>query len=204
MKSLAGGFGELLRAIVTTIDKHGLKRQHLSKHQRAIGRFFDGIARQPFRSEVAEGYRIRLLKNREKLFTFVEHDDVPWNNNNAEHAVKHFAYYREYADGLITESGLKDYLVLLSIYLTCKYKRVSFLRFLLSRETDIDVFRNSRGRRMPPMTIELHPPTWASLRPSRRQTAKKHQLQNIKSATEMDSDKPTHLDAGSAEPMPSS
>ncbi len=204
LKSLADSFGKLLRAIVTTIDRHGLKRQHLSKHQRSIGRFFEGIARQPFRSEVAEGYRTRLLKNRDKLFTFVDHDDVPWNNNNAEHAVKHFAYYREYADGMVKESGLKDYLVLLSIYLTCKYKRVSFLRFLLSRETDIEKFRNSRRQRKPPLTIELHPPTWMQSRRSRRQTAKKHQPQNNNSATALVSDKSTHLDGGSAEPIPSS
>lgn len=188
LKSLAGSFGKLLRAIVTTIDRRGLKRQHLSKHKRAIGRFFDGMEKQPFRSEVADGYRTRFLKNRGKLFTFVDHDDVPWNNNNAEHAVKHFAYYREYADGLITESGLKDYLVLLSVYLTCKYKRVSFLRFLLSQETDIDVFCNSPGKRKAPPTIELHPPTWVSSRCSRRKTAKKHQLQNNHLATEENSD----------------
>ena len=69
---------------------------------------------------------------------------MPWNNNNAEHAIKPFAYYREVADGQITEAGLTDYLVLLSVYQTCKYKGVSFLKFLLSRETDIDVFRRER------------------------------------------------------------
>jgi hypothetical protein len=42
---------------------------------------------------------------------------VPWNNNNAEHAVTSFALYRDVADGTFTEDGLKDYLVLLSICL---------------------------------------------------------------------------------------
>jgi predicted RecB family nuclease len=111
LKSLADNFGKLLRGIVTTIDRYGLKRKYLCKHQRSIGRFFDTIAKQLFRSEVAEGYRLRILKNRTKLFTFIDHDNVPWNNNNAEHAIKHFANFREYADGLVTESGLNDYLV---------------------------------------------------------------------------------------------
>ena len=35
----------------------------------------------------------------------LDHDGVPWNNNNAEHAVKAFAYYREIADGQFTEDG---------------------------------------------------------------------------------------------------
>ena len=39
--------------------------------------------------------RDRLLKWQNKLFTFIRHDSVPWNNNNAENAIKQFAYYRE-------------------------------------------------------------------------------------------------------------
>jgi hypothetical protein len=33
----------------------------------------------------------RLVKNRGKMFTFLDFDGVPWNNNNAEHAAKAFA-----------------------------------------------------------------------------------------------------------------
>jgi hypothetical protein len=44
------------------------------------------------------------------LFTFLDHDGVPWNNNNAEHAVKAFAYYRRVFDGMMGEDGLSDYL----------------------------------------------------------------------------------------------
>jgi hypothetical protein len=82
---------------------------------------------------------------------------VPWNNNNAEHAVKKFAHYREIADGQFSEAGLNEYLVLLSIYLTCKYKGISFLKFLLSREKDIEAFRQSVNLRRPPPALELCP-----------------------------------------------
>ena len=142
LKSLASDFGKLLRTVVATIDRFGLKHRHLGKHNREVDRFFDGLSGQAHRSEVAEGYQNRLLKYRDKLFAFMHHDGVPWNNNNAEHAMKRFAYYRETADGQMSEAGLNEYLVLLSIYLTCKYKAISFLRFLLSQEKDIDVYRN--------------------------------------------------------------
>jgi hypothetical protein len=36
-------------------------------------------------------YKQRFEKNRDKLFTFLRYDGVPWNNNNAEHAIKAFA-----------------------------------------------------------------------------------------------------------------
>jgi hypothetical protein len=167
LKSLASAFGSLLKAVVATIDQYGLRQRHLGKHRRDVDRFFQTTAAETLRSEVAEGYRKRLLKYRDKLFTFLDQDGVPWNNNNAEHAVKGFAYYREVADNLITEVGLNQYLVLLSVYQTCKYKRVSFLKFLVSGKTDIDVFSEGRGKRVLPV-IELYPEGTGSSRPSRK------------------------------------
>jgi hypothetical protein len=55
------------------------------------------------------------------------------------------------------EAGLSDYLVLLSIYQTCRYKGVSFLKFLLSRERDLDAFCARRRRPQRRSDIELYP-----------------------------------------------
>src|SRR3982750_4322060 len=122
------------------IDRRGLQRRYLQKHKAGVAKFFDEVCGQPYQSEVAEKYRKRFLKSRDKLFTFLDHDGVPWNNNNAEHAVKHFAKYRMISNGRMAAEGLEPYLILLSIYQTCEYKGVSFLKFLLSGEKDVDAF----------------------------------------------------------------
>jgi hypothetical protein len=168
LKSLAACFGELLREIVTAVDRFGLKKRHLGKHRRGVECFLAAVAATEYRSELALAYRQRLLKNHGKLFTFLEYDGVPWNNNNAEHAIKRFAYYREIADGQFTERGLTDYLALLSICVTCKYKGVSFLKFLLSRETDIDVFCQRRHRATPAPALDMFPEGTESSRRKRR------------------------------------
>jgi hypothetical protein len=93
-KGLVSAFSGLLKAIVMTIDQRGLKRRWLGKHHEDVEVFFKRLAAGPFRSEVAEGYRNRFLKHRETLFTFLDHDGVPWNNSNAEHAIRRFAFYR--------------------------------------------------------------------------------------------------------------
>jgi hypothetical protein len=121
-----------------------------------VARFFQILASRIYRSELAEGYQKRFIKNEGKLFTFLDHDGVPWNNNNAEHAVKAFAYYRQIADGRLKEAGLSAYLVLLSIYQTCKYRGVSFLKFMLSGEDDVEVFCQ-RGRRKRPLRFDVYP-----------------------------------------------
>ncbi len=87
----------------------------------------------------------------------LEHDGVAWNNNNAEYAIKQFAHYRLLVDGAMVESGLNDYLALLSIGVTCKYKGANFLRFLLSRDHDIDAFLAKRHVKRPTRRMELYP-----------------------------------------------
>jgi uncharacterized protein (TIGR03067 family) len=157
LQSITGPFGVILRSIVETIDRHGLKNRYLGRHQREVDKYFEFLTTQVFRSAAAESLRARLLKYRDKLFTFIQYDEVPWNNNNSENAIRQFAYYREDNPGRLRVPGLEDYLVLLSLYQTCRYKGGSFLRFLLSRERDIDAFceRPRRKRRSP--LIEVYP-----------------------------------------------
>jgi predicted RecB family nuclease len=151
-KGLLAEFGRLLRLIVSAIDKHGLRRRHLQPLKADVDLFFRGLAGRQYGSELAEKYQQRLLRCRDKLFTFMDHDGVPWNNNNAEHAVKHFAYYRDSADGRVVESGLNDYLVLLSVAQTCRYRGISFLQFLLSGKKSIVEYSEGlrRGRKGSP------------------------------------------------------
>jgi hypothetical protein len=156
LQSITRPFGALLMAIVTTVDAHGLKRCYLNKHKHEVAGYFHLLSKRCFQSEPAESLRKRLTKCQDKLFTFIDHDGVPWNNNNAENAVKQFAYYREETPGSLKEAGLTDYLVLLSICQTCRYKGVSFLKFLVSREQNVDAFREGRPPRRAPR-IEIYP-----------------------------------------------
>src|SRR5262249_15778460 len=111
LQSITGPFGVILRAAVEDIDRHGLKRRRLAKHAREAEKYFESLATRSFHSEAAEALRTRLVKYRDKLFTFLQHDGVPWNNNNAENAVRQFAYYRESTPGCLKEVGLRDYLM---------------------------------------------------------------------------------------------
>ena len=147
MKSLASSFVRLLKPMVETVDRHGLKSRFLRKHMVAVNQFYREIDATSVQTETAVKFKDRLQKNRTKLFTFLGFDGVPWNNNNAEHAVKPFAALRHTIGGVTTEKGLRDYLVVLSVCQTCKYMGVDFLDFLRSGEKDIHAFAESRGGR---------------------------------------------------------
>ena len=147
LKRLALAFARLVKPMVETVDRHGLKTRFLRKHLVSVERFYRQLSDIPLRSEVAVKLRGRFRKNRDTLFTFLNYDGVPWNNNNAEHAVKAFATLRRVIGGVTTERGIRDYLVLLSICETCKYRELDFLDFLRSGEKDVAAFAASRQKR---------------------------------------------------------
>ena len=156
-KHLAFEFGKLLKSIVLTIDEHGLKRRRLSGYRRDVDRFYKEIIEPDKRSEAANGFKERFLKYREKLFEFLDHDGVAWNNNYAEHAIKQFAHYRVRSDGNVNETGLDAYLILLSVYQTCKNKGVGLLGFLCSGERDIDKYRKLGRKIRKPFSLGVYP-----------------------------------------------
>jgi hypothetical protein len=74
----------------------------------------------------------------------------------------------------MTETGLRDYLVLLSIYQTCRYRGISFLRFLVSQEKDLNGFHDSGRMRAPRLSLQVYPDGCYSF--SRKQTLKASQI----------------------------
>jgi len=146
MREVAQEFATLLKPMIDTIDRFGLKARFLRKHKLAVTRFYDALLCQKYNTELAQKAQERFKKNRVRLFTFLDHDNVPWNNNNAEHAIKALAALRSVINGTTTERGIRDYLSLLSIYQTCVYREIDFFGFLRSGEKKIDGYGGKQGR----------------------------------------------------------
>ena len=148
LKLLARSFGSLLRTIIATVDLFGLKRRHLNKHRKDVGRFLKTVETTSYSSALAKAYAKRFEKHGPKMFTFLNHDGVPWNNNNAEHAIKRFVKFRRETDGRYTESTLKQYLILASVLETCEFNNVNPLKFLLSKENTLGGLLRMAGRKI--------------------------------------------------------
>jgi predicted RecB family nuclease len=158
LRNIATEYANLIRPMVETIDKHGLKKRFLTRHVPEVEKFFRWLSAEKFDSETAQSYQKRFKKNREKLFTFLAHDGVPWNNNNAENAIRAFAELRRVIGGTCTEKGLREYLVLLSICETCKRRGISFLDFMLSGEANIE--ESATGRSSQIKTVRKKERQW--------------------------------------------
>jgi Transposase IS66 family len=51
LKTIASDFGRLLRTIVATIDRYGLRRRRLDKHSQDVDKFFRAVSDTTYRSE---------------------------------------------------------------------------------------------------------------------------------------------------------
>ncbi|WP_366183316.1 IS66 family transposase [Flavobacterium ovatum] len=136
-KQIISEFGNLLRNIIATIDKYGLKKFHLNKHKKEVEKFYKKVILPEFESDLAISYQKRFIKYKEKLFLFLNHDGIPWNNNNAEHSIKPFAKWRKKVSKSLSKKNIEHHLILLSILQTCKYQGTNFFEFLKSGKKSI-------------------------------------------------------------------
>lgn len=130
--------------ILEAVGKYGSKKRHLNKFQKPVEQFYrKNIVGRDYKGETSIKYQKRFQRYKQSLFTFLEKDSIPWNNNMAERAIRHLAVQRKIS-GYFFESSAHQYLVLLGIAQTCRFQGKSFLKFLMSGEKDVDKFKASR------------------------------------------------------------
>lgn len=139
----------LLSPILEAVRKYGMKARHLHKFEPQVDKFYaKNIDGKSTTNELVAQYLKRFQRYRQSLFLFLKVDGVSWHNNVAENAIRPLAVQRKIS-GFFFKSVAPHYLVLLGIAQTCKYADKSFLKFLLSGETDIDLFNPGRRRKAP-------------------------------------------------------
>ena len=140
LKYFFKNFTTLIQRIIKTVDRFGLKKRNLNKHKKEVDKFYKFVVNRNFKSEVTLKFQKNFLKYKNALFLFLSHDNISWNNINAEHAIRFLATHTNKNLIHFRVSRIQDYLKIMSIFQTCKYKEISFLQFLLSREKDIDKY----------------------------------------------------------------
>jgi hypothetical protein len=135
---------DLIVPIIQAIDRWGLKARHLCKFKIQVDRFYETVIEgREYGLDVTKTYQKRFVRYRESLFRFLDVDGIPWNNNTGERAIRHLAVQRKIS-GRLYRRGAVDYLVPLGIAQTCRFQEKSFLKFLLSKEIDVDRFQSSK------------------------------------------------------------
>jgi predicted RecB family nuclease len=131
---------DLIIPIMETVQQYGLKMNHLTQFIKQVDDFYMRvIIEKQYKSDLVCTFQKRFIRYRDSLFTFLELDEIPWNNNVAERAIRPFAKQRDISTSL-QASVLRNYLALLGIRQTCRFQDKSFFKFLFSGEVDLENF----------------------------------------------------------------
>jgi predicted RecB family nuclease len=144
LEAFAVAVQALLVPILVEVDRYGLKAYHLRKFLKNVKRFYEKhIIGREYTSEPVRIFQKRFDRYRNSLFTFLTQDGIPWENNMAERAIRQLAVQRKISGSFFKQSA-GHYLLLLAISQTCRFQGKSFLKFMLSKETNLDSFRRTR------------------------------------------------------------
>ena len=69
LKQVVTSFANVLKPMIETVDRRGLKKYFLKKHLKAVERFYLSLEQSDYQSEAALKCKERFERNRGKLFT---------------------------------------------------------------------------------------------------------------------------------------
>ena len=72
----------------------------------------------------------KVKRQQPRILTFVEHPDAPCHNNYGEFLIRLGVLKRKISGGSVSAEGANAYAILLSIYVTCRLRKISFPKYM--------------------------------------------------------------------------
>jgi hypothetical protein len=72
----------------------------------------------------------KVRRQQPRILTFVEHPDAPCHNNYGEFLIRMGVLKRKVSGGSVSAEGANAYAILLSIYVTCRLRGISFPKYM--------------------------------------------------------------------------
>lgn len=123
------------RRIIRDGEKLQLNRKELGEEvfQRRLERLkerLDILLEWPNPDNILKVIIKKVKLQKPRILTFVEYPEVPCHNNFAEYLIRIGVLKRKISGGSLSAEGAEAYAVLLSVYVTCKLRRISFPDFM--------------------------------------------------------------------------
>ncbi len=124
-----------LRKIIRDGERLQANREKLGEvvFQRRLAKLkkrLEELLKWPNPDDVLKEIIKKVKKQQSRILTFVEHPGVPCHNNFAEFLIRLGVLKRKISGGSLSCDGANAYAILLSIYVTCKLRGISFPNFM--------------------------------------------------------------------------
>jgi transposase len=123
------------RRIIRDGEKLQTKRKGIGEEifQRRLKRLkerLDKLVEYPQPNDILKKIIKKVKLQKPRILTFVEYPEAPSHNNFAEYLIRIGVLKRKVSGGSLSKEGATAYAVLLSVYVTCKLRRISFPGFM--------------------------------------------------------------------------
>jgi len=117
--------GEKLQKQKSELDELIFKRRLLRLHDR-----LEKLVQWKNPNEILLEIIKKVKRQQPRMLTFVEHVNVPSDNNYAERLIRIGVLKRKVSGGSMSAEGANAYAILLSVYVTCKLRNIAFRKYL--------------------------------------------------------------------------
>ncbi len=124
-----------LRRILRDGEKLQTDREKLGEKvfQRRLERLkkrLEKLVNWPDPDDILQEIIKKVKRQQPRILTFVEHPDAPCHNNYGEYLIRIGVLKRKVSGGSVSAEGANAYAILLSIYVTCKLRGISFPKYM--------------------------------------------------------------------------
>ncbi len=124
-----------LRRIIRDGERLQTKREELGEEifQRRLKRLhkrLEELVNWPDPDDILEEIIKKVKRQQPRILTFVEHPNVPCHNNYGEFLIRIGVLKRKISGGSVSAEGANTYAILLSVYVTCKLRGISFPKYM--------------------------------------------------------------------------
>jgi len=117
--------GERLQA-----DREKLGEKVFRRRLKRLEKRLENLLNWPNPNDILQEIIKKVRRQQPRILTFVEHPGVPCHNNYGEFLIRIGVLKRKISGGSVSAEGANAYAILLTIYVTCKLRRISFPKYM--------------------------------------------------------------------------
>ena len=111
-------------------DREKLDKEIYRRRLKRLKKRLKELLNWPNPDDILKKIIKKVKKQQPRILTFVEHPGVPCHNNYGEFLIRIGVLKRKISGGSVSVEGANAYAILLSIYVTCKLREISFPKYM--------------------------------------------------------------------------
>jgi len=111
-------------------DREKLGEKVFQRRLKRLEKRLDDLLNWPNPNDILQEIIKKVKRQQPRILTFVEHPGAPCHNNYGEFLIRIGVLKRKISGGSVSAEGANAYAILLTIYVTCRLRGISFPKYM--------------------------------------------------------------------------